>query len=210
MNRIRSVLVAVALLQFLASPGLAQSTVEQFRKEFTAATQEIDEFREILNGDDFAMAEQAMKFMLQSNKPALVNAGKEFGLYSSSAALQKAALTEVLNSSKRLRATLSKTGQDSKPVFDYLIKNGAIERNDTINFLVGVEGFSQEQECWKLNGRSSSGCGLLITGDILMLDYDGLRAEMELSDAGTLVGPVVYFFNAPKGQAHLTIDLFDN
>lgn len=208
----RCVFLAIVLI-FSVFPSLSysQSSVEQFKKDYATATQEIEKFRGILNGDDAAMAEQAMKFMIQSGKPNLVKFGQEFGLYSSSAALQKIALTEILNSTKRLRATLSRTGQDSKSVFDYVINRyGAIEQREKLNILMGVKNFSDENECWELDRSSQTGCGLVISGDNQILSYDHLRAELKLSDQGSLVGPVIYYNGAPKGQAHLTIELLEN
>lgn len=191
-----------SLIGFLCSLALSaaasdQGTFEEFEKSEAEARansisdEELAQFEAVLNGRDIERALRAMRFMLESGKPRLVRAAREFGLLSTEPLIQHEALKAVFDQGGPFRFEVDLTTADEKDsrARSWIQRNrGSISvdgRTGYWTFSLGE--YRSDHQCWVWRGDDD--CSIMLSGvTIDIKHWRSAAGHLKLNESGALVG----------------------
>ena len=181
--------------------ALAQGNFEDFLKKDAAAEaregvddQELQQFEEVLNGEDTDRALRAMRYMLTSGKPPLVRRAKEFGLYAAEPLFRNEALRAILDTGGPFLLEIQVDEGDSRLVANQFRYWGASASpdNSTLYFSFGLQAYDAEKQCWP--SKASGDCSLqVIRSDVTFNRWgDNINGALKLTESGVLEGTMAH------------------
>lgn len=204
----RAAIVALACFPLVAE---AQMTLEELSDAVDAETAEITGFRTLLTDPDPNRAMAAMRAMLASDEPLLVNLALEVGLTAVNPVMRQVALESYIASQPTLLAKAELIGDEADPqaFAGWMEAVGSLtgERSGQVTFPIGP--YDETAQCYKGVGRTT--CIARVASGALALTVVGGNtsitgeAGLDLVEGGQLKG----FVSAQTsgGPVALTIDL---
>lgn len=187
--------VLAALLLF-AAPAAAQSlSPEDIARMLDEEAAAPNPYAALLNDPDPARSLGAMRIMMESGDPALIEMALEFGLLSADEGVRRFAVEQHLHQEPILAVTFDGTDAAGSRALSQLVvtgMDGTVEPDGMAFGRWRVGDYSEEEECWSWEGGSTCGIvsrpeGFFLNGRMVNVDFDG---RLTVTDDGSLVGMV--------------------
>lgn len=187
-------LLLIALL-FAHSEAFSQSiSIEDLQKQIDAEVSKVSPYEELLNDPDPKRAEAAMKIMLESKDPILVDLALEFGLFSPDQSVRVQALRGYLNTLPRMDMFIDGSKSDAQSFAEAARKrfSSSVNSEGKAIWTPQILSYSEENNCY---ARSNNGkvCFLQIRNETIRVTLGGtsdLWYELSLTDEATLEGVI--------------------
>ena len=176
----------------IADTASAQSiSIEDLQSQIAAELAQSNQYGELLNNPDPAQSLVAMKVMLRSGDPILIDLALDYGLYSPNPEVQYLALKGYFDSGPVIQVRFDGTGADAAD-FQATMKGryqSAVAPDNSGIWTVRVGAFNEENSCYMLR-TSTSICLILHTDNGTMIYTNSKWSQLALSDEAMLVGSV--------------------
>jgi len=185
------------IFALLCAPSevLTQSlSVEDLKAQIDAEISKVNPYAELLNDPDPRRAQAAMKIMLETGDPVLVNLALEFGLYSPDQSVRLQALRGHLNTFPRMDMFIDGSKADPTVFAEAARKrfSSSVNSSGVATWTPQILSYSEENNCY---ARSNNGkvCFLQIRNETIRMTLGGtsdLWYQLTLTDEGTLEGVI--------------------
>jgi len=189
------VLLAAAAIVLVSSAVFAQSiSVADLRAQIDARVGGLNEYQELLNDPDPARSVAAMEIMMGSGDPALVKMAKDYGIFSPSPAVRKAALDGYFSSGPVLEMRFDASTMDD---FGYITRvlgpiDGSVAGNGVGFVSVKLGDWIDNKSCYSAPVYDrlflEDGCFLRNSENGVSLYLWNVWWFLVLDDEGALVG----------------------
>jgi len=178
---------------FVAHHVSAQSiSLEDLQAQIDAEVSKVNPYAELLNDPDPKRAQAAMKIMLETGDPVLVDLALEFGLFSPDPSLRLQALRGYMNTLPRMDMFIDGSQSDPDSFAEAARKRflSSVNSDGIATWTPQLLSFSEENNCY---ARSNNGkvCFLQIRNETVRMTLGGvsdLWYQLNLTDEGTLEG----------------------
>lgn len=183
----RMILIA-ASVSFSSAAAAQSISVEDLQKQIDAELTKGSEYISLLNQPDTKRALAAMKVMMASGDPELVQIAADYGLYSANPAVRAEALRGYFATNPRVDFFLSRKGSkgDFNKAMEELFQAEA-NADGTVATAVTIGEYQPENDCY-LNQRKD--CWLQIRPEAIRFKLHRVWNELSFTDDASLVGSV--------------------
>lgn len=207
----KEIIGAMLMAALSASLGAQTLSPAEIRAMVDERAEGLNEYQALLNDPDPVRSIAAMKIMMQSGDWQLERMALEYGIYSTSTAVRRAALEAFFNASPTLEIWIDGSALDEKHDQSYFRGDvsgflGSISSGPRGFLSLKVGDFDQENACWIIHSSNNKkGCLVRLSENSVTLELFGRWHNLVLNDEGELVGQLMTRSSAPPTPVSIKV-----
>lgn len=212
-NRIENVIktfIITATIGLWTSIASAQSlSIADIERMLDEQTANANPYAALLNNPDPVRSLGAMRIMMESGDPQLVDLALEFGLLASDARVRREAVEFYIATKPLLSVLLNGSNIDDGNFKSAVVNSTLYGIVDTANIgyaTLQIGEYDQAKECY-IHVDGSESCAFRFDPNGIFLLGRTVSAKLEITDAGQLVGDAE--LKSVDGLVPLTINILD-